>query len=104
MCQTDPKVHDGTNEVLQDGYRLVLLARLAFFALWDGTGDAFLVPRAKVSSHEAALPGGSYASEPAEPAEAAAASGAPLGASPLRPQRQPSSPGTPDSAQAVRGA
>ena len=98
VCQTDPKVRlrlprDGTTEVLQNGYRLVLLPRLAFFALWDGTGDAFRVPRAKVSSNEAALPGGSYASDTAEPAGAA---GNP-DASPLRAQHLPSS--TPDPAQ-----
>ena len=51
VCQTDSKVrhlpHDGTNELLQNGCRLVLLPKLAFFALWNGTGDAFRVPRAK---------------------------------------------------------
>ena len=38
ICQTDAKVrlrlpHNGANDVLQDGYQLVLLPRLAFFAL-----------------------------------------------------------------------
>ena len=45
----------GAREVLQDGYRLVLLPKLAFFALWDGTGETFIVPRAKASISEPAL-------------------------------------------------
>ena len=61
ICQTDSKVrlrllHNEANEVLQDGYRLVLLPRFAFFALWDGTGDIFIVSRAKAFT-ETAVPG-----------------------------------------------
>ena len=41
LCQTSPKIRlrlprNGVREVWQDGYRLVLLPKLAFFALWDG--------------------------------------------------------------------
>ena len=56
------RVREGADEVWQDGRRLALLPRLAFFALWDSTGEAYVVPRAKASIPEAALPGGSYAS------------------------------------------
>ena len=107
----------------------MLLPKLAFFALWDGTGDAFLVPRAKVSSPEAALPSGSYASEPAvtpadslgtRPVTAADLAGPPSPRTEIKhkaydpqyessdwqpscPQRQPGSPGTPDPDQGADG-
>ena len=35
----------GNEEVLQDGYRLVLLPKLAYY-MWDGHGESFAVPRA----------------------------------------------------------
>ena len=49
ICNTTPKIrlrlpHTGCEEVLQDGYRLVLLPKLAFYALWDGHGESFVVP------------------------------------------------------------
>ena len=44
------------------GYRLVLLPKLAFYALWDGYGESFVVPRAATGVAEVALPIGSYAS------------------------------------------
>ena len=69
----------GSREVWQDGYRLVLLPRLAFFALWDGMGEAFVVPRATARVLEAALPGGSYASGHVPIAESAMMSDAPSG-------------------------
>ena len=84
--------------VLQDGYRLVLLPRLALFALWDGTGETFIVPRAKAFISEAALPGGSYVSDHAPLAESAMMLDAPSGdglmqatehASSARPKRPP---------------
>ena len=87
---------DGVWEVWQDGYRLVLLPRLAFFALWDGMGEAFVVPRATARVLEAALPGGSYASGHVPMAESAMMSDAPSGegltqatehAPPVRPER-----------------
>ena len=113
VCQTDPKIrlrlpHDGAAEVLQDGHRLVLLPTLAFFALWDGTGDGFVVARSTAPLPAAALPVGSYAAGQVVPSDAAAASGASLGpcsatapgsAGPPSPRRQPNSPGSPDPAQ-----
>ena len=84
LCQTSPKIRlrlprNGVREVWQDGYRLVLLPRLAFFALWDGMGEAFVVPRAPARVLEAALPGGSYASGHVPIAESAMMSDAPSG-------------------------
>ena len=81
LCQTSPKIRlrlprNGVREVWQDGYRLVLLPRLAFFALWDGMGEAFVVPRATARVLEAALPGGSYASGHVPTAESATVSDA----------------------------
>ena len=51
ICNTTPKIrlrlpHTGNEEVLQDGYRLVLLPKLAYYAMWDGHGESFAVPRA----------------------------------------------------------
>ena len=51
VCHTQPKVrlrlpHQGAAEVHQEGYRLVLLPKMAFFALWDGVGAEYRVPRA----------------------------------------------------------
>ena len=61
LCQTDSKVRlhlpsNGASEVLQDSYRLV--------APRDGTGEIFIVPRAKTSD-------GSYVSDYAPLAESA---------------------------------
>ena len=67
ICNTAPKIrfpHTGNEEVLQDGYRLVLLPKLAFYAMWDGHGESFAVPRATRNSAEVALPIGSYTSAP----------------------------------------
>ena len=52
----------GTAEVHQSGYRLVLLPKLAFFALWDGVGEEYRVPRKPKAQPEVALPRGSQAS------------------------------------------
>ena len=60
----------------------LLLPRLAFFALWDGTGNAFIVPRAKAPFSEAALLGGSCASDQATPAEPAVTADTPRGTEP----------------------
>ena len=61
ICNTTPKIrlrlpHTGSEEVLQDGYRLVLLPKLAFYAMWDGHGESFVVPRATPGGAEVALP------------------------------------------------
>ena len=71
ICNTTPKIrlrlpHTGCEEVFQDGYRLVLLPKLAFYALWDGHGESFVVPRAATGVAEVALPIGSYASAPVD--------------------------------------
>ena len=71
ICNTTPKIrlrlpHTGSEEVLQDGYRLVLLPKLAFYALWDGHGESFVVPRATTGVAEVALLIGSYASAPVD--------------------------------------
>ena len=93
---------------MQDGYRLVLLSRLAFFALWDGTGETYVVPRAAAPCPEAALPGGSYVSGQGLPAEAATSSAAardnvlqrsPERACPEHTDHPVSPAGTPDPAQ-----
>ena len=44
----------------QEGFRLVLLPKMAFFALWDGVGAEYRVPR--MPKPEVALPCGSQAS------------------------------------------
>ena len=67
VCHTNPKVRlrlpsQGTAEVHQSGYRLVLLPKLAFFALWDGVGEEYRVPRKPKAQPEVALPRGSQAS------------------------------------------
>ena len=69
ICHTTPKIrlrlpHNGNEEVLQDGYRLVLLPKLAYYAMWDGHGERFAVPRATSKGAEASLPSGSYTSAP----------------------------------------
>ena len=46
--------------------RLVLLPKLAFYALWDGHGESFVVPRATTGGVEVALAIGSYTSAPGE--------------------------------------
>ena len=51
-------------EVLQEGYRLVLLPKLAYYAMWDGHEESFAVPRATPKGAEVALPIGSYTSAP----------------------------------------
>ena len=60
ICNTTPKIrlrpHTGSKEVLQDGYRLVLLPKLAFHALWNGHGESFVVPRATTGGAKVALP------------------------------------------------
>ena len=71
ICNTTSKIrlrlpHTGCEEVFQDGYRLVLLPKLAFYALWDGHGESFVVPRAATGVAEVALPIGSYASAPVD--------------------------------------
>ena len=71
ICNTTPKIrlrlpHTGSEEVLQDGYRLVLLPKLAFYAMWDGHGESFVVPRATSGGAEVALPIGSYTSAPGD--------------------------------------
>ena len=58
--------HSSCMEVSQDGYRLVLLPKLAFYALWDGHGESFVVPRAAEGVTDVALPIGSYASAPVD--------------------------------------
>ena len=63
VCHTNPKVRlrlpsQGTAEVHQSGYRLVLLPKLAFFALWDGVGEEYRVPRKPKAQPEVALPRG----------------------------------------------
>ena len=67
VCHTQPKVrlrlpHQGAAEVHQEGYRLVLLPKMAFFALWDGVGAEYRVPRMPKTQPEVALPCGSQAS------------------------------------------
>ena len=67
VCHTNPKVRlrlpsQGTADVHQSGYRLVLLPKLAFFALWDGVGEEYRVPRKPKAQPEVALPCGSQAS------------------------------------------
>ena len=69
ICHTTPKIrlrlpHYGNEEVLQDGYRLILLPKLAYYAMWDGHGESFAVPRATPKGAEASLPSGSYTSAP----------------------------------------
>ena len=69
ICHTTPKIrlrlpHYGNEEVLQDGYRLILLPKLAYYAMWDGHGESFAVPRATPTGAEASLPSGSYTSAP----------------------------------------
>ena len=69
ICHTTPKIRlrlprNGNEEVLQDGYRLVLLPKLAYYAMWDGHGESFAVPRATSKGAEASLPSGSYTSAP----------------------------------------
>ena len=69
ICHTVPKIrlrlpHYGNEEVLQDGYRLILLPKLAYYAMWDGHGESFAVPRATPKGAEASLPSGSYTSAP----------------------------------------
>ena len=69
ICHTTPKIrlrlpHNGNEEVLQDGYRLVLLPKLAYYAMWDGHGECFAVARATSKGAEASLPSGSYTSAP----------------------------------------
>ena len=63
ICNTTPKIrlrlpHTGSEEVLQDGYRLVLLPKLAFYAMCDGHGYP--------GGAEVALPIGSYTSAPGD--------------------------------------
>ena len=60
-----PRFGSGSKEVLQDGYRLALLPKLAFYALWDGHSESFVVPRATTGA-EVALPIGSYTSAPVD--------------------------------------
>ena len=48
----------------KDGYRLILLPKLAYYAMWDGHGESFAVPRATSKGAEASLPSGSYTSAP----------------------------------------
>ena len=112
LCQTSSKIRlrlprNGVSEVWQDGYRLVLLPRLAFFALWDGMGEAFVVPRA-TARVPAALRGGSHASDYVPTAESATVSDVPGGerltqatehSPPVCPARPASTPCLPDPAQ-----
>ena len=61
ICNTTSKIrfrlpHTGSEEVLQDGYRLVLLPKLAFYVMWNGHGESFVVPRATTGGAEVALP------------------------------------------------
>ena len=115
VCHTQPKVrlrlpHQGAAEVHQAGYRLVLLPKLAFFALWDGVGEEYRVPRKPKTQPEVALPCGSQASAAREGNEGQDTSSAidvdptngppkPPSASTLPVPPSPSSPGSPDPAQ-----
>ena len=49
ICNTTSKIrlqlpHTGSEEVLQDEYRLVVFSKL--YAMWNGHGESFVVPRA----------------------------------------------------------
>ena len=115
VCHTHPKVRlrlppQGTAEVHQAGYRLVLLPKLAFFALWDGVGEEYRVPRKPKAQPEVALPRGSQASAAREGNEGQDTSSVidvdptngppkPPSGSTLPVPPSPSSPGSPDPAQ-----
>ena len=47
--------HYGNEEVLQDGYRLIFPPKLAYYAMWDGHGENFIVPCAASKGAEASL-------------------------------------------------
>ena len=89
ICNTTPKIrlrlpHTGNEEVLQDGYRLVLQPKLAYYAMWDVHGESFAVPR---KGAEVAQP------NPAQP------SPAPAQPSPAQPSPAQPSPAQPSPAQ-----
>ena len=116
VCHTNPKVRlrlpsQGTAEVHQSGYRLVLLPKLAFFALWDGVGEEYRVPRKPKAQPEVALPRGSQASA-ADQGNADLATSSVLGADPTPdPPKPPTasthpvppSPGSPGSPNPSQG-
>ena len=101
----------GTAEVHQAGYRLVLLPKLAFFALWDGVGEEYRVPRKPKAQPEVALPRGSQASA-ADQGNADQATSSVIGADPTPdPPKPPTasthpvppSPGSPGSRTLLKG-
>ena len=61
ICHTTPKIR---LRLPHYGYRLILLPKLAYYAMWDGHGENFMVPRATFKGAEASLPSGSYTSAP----------------------------------------
>ena len=75
ICHTTSKIrlrlpHYGNEEVLQDGYRLILLLKLAYYGMWNGHDENFMVPRVASKGVEASLPSGSYTSAPKADTEA----------------------------------
>ena len=115
VCHTNPKMRlrlpsQGTAEVHQSGYRLVLLPKLAFFALWDGVGEEYRVPRKPKAQPEVALPRGSQASAAGQ-GKAGQATSSVIGADPTHDPPKPptasthpvppspSSPGSPNPSQ-----
>ena len=112
VCHTQPKVrlrlpHQGAAEVHQEGYRLVLLPKMAFFALWDGVGAEYRVPRMPKTQPEVALPCGSQVSAAKEGnGTSPVGDFDPNNGPPMLPSDStlpvpppPSSPGSPDPAQ-----
>ena len=110
VCHTQPKVrlrlpHQGAAEVHQAGYRLVLLPKMAFFALWDGVGAEYRVPWMPKTQPEVALPCGSQASATKEGnGTSSVVDVDPTDGPPTLPSDStlpppPSSPGSPDPAQ-----
>ena len=67
----------------------MLLPKLAFFAMWDGTGNDDLVPCKAAGSPAAALPCGSYAPRSPNAAEGGNAAASPAGSLPV-PATEPS--------------
>ena len=99
--------HQGAAEVHQAGYRLVLLPKMAFFALWDGVGAEYRVPRMPTTQSAVALLCGSQVSAAKEGNGTSSVVGVyPTNGPPKLPSDStlpvpppPSSPGSPDPAQ-----